>query len=80
MITKREPTKTELALAEMERSGCTVAQAARKYEVTESALHRARRNARALHAGICPTCGGPVHEDGSAKVAVAKKKPPSRAA
>lgn len=52
--------KTEQAVELIEKEGLTVRQAARKVDVSESAVHSAikRRDAEKQKAkGICPCCG-----------------------
>lgn len=53
-------TKTDRALEMIDKQGMTVRQAARKADISESALHSAlkRRKAEQLKdQGICPCCG-----------------------
>jgi hypothetical protein len=61
-----EQSKTQRALA-MIAAGSTVRAAARAVDISEAAVHRARkalRDKEKSESGICPACGGPVGQDG----------------
>jgi predicted DNA-binding protein (UPF0251 family) len=54
--------KTDQAIELIEKEGLTVRQAARKIDISESAVHAAVKKRKAEKTGTCPCCGQKLPE------------------